>query len=198
NERLADAGAQASRLTDSGGESPSSELLRLRNQAGLLRQAQEEVERLKAEQNALRQQLQAALADATETRTNREQRVLAAKQEFAADLATSAIVYWSHHGRQIPETLGEIVAYALVRENIRALAATNGISEDQFELISRTIPPAGSPPTLLLREKQPWRQADGTWARVYATSAGGARVATSTNSDFTPWEQARLSQPGAL
>ncbi|HWI59828.1 MAG TPA: hypothetical protein VNZ22_21545 [Bacillota bacterium] len=90
---------QASRLPTASAEPASSELLRLRNQAGLLRQAQEDVDRLQAEANALRQQFQVALVDATETRTNREQRVLEAKQEFAGDLATSVILYWSSNSR---------------------------------------------------------------------------------------------------
>ena len=104
HEHLADRSAQPGSMADTPAESPSSELLRLRNQAGLLRQAQAEVERLKTEQDTLRQQLQAALADAAETRKNREERTLQAKQGFAASLATSTVVYWSHHGRQIPET----------------------------------------------------------------------------------------------
>lgn len=194
NERLADRSAQPGRMADTPAESPSSELLRLRSQAGLLRQAQAEVERLKTEQDTLRQQLQAALADAAETRKNREERTLQAKQKFAADLATSTVIYWSHHGRQIPETFEEIVAYASLPEHGRALAASNGISEAKFEFISRTIPPATDPPTLLLREKEPWQQSDGTWVRVYATSAGGTEVATSTNGDFTAWEQSRLQR----
>ena len=194
NKRLANRRAQPGRMADTPGEAPSSEVLRLRNQAGLLRQAQAEVERLKAEQDTLRQQLQAALADAAETRKNRDDRMLQAKQGFAASLATSTVVYWSHHGRQIPETFEEIVAYASLPEDGRALAASNGVSEAKFEFLSRTIPPATDPPTLLLREKEPWQQSDGTWVRVYATSAGSAEVVTSTNGDFTAWEQSRLQR----
>ncbi len=189
HERLSNLVAQARNLQPAS-TPPSAELLKLRNQAGLLHVAERDNARLKAEQDTLVQRLQAAEPAAAETISNREQRVLSVKTDFAQALGQSVQIYGAHHQRQLT-TIAEAVSYALLEDEIRAAAESNGFGPEQFELVAKELPPVSEPPVLMLREKQPCRQSDGTWVRVYVDTACGVQTPTSTNGDFTAWEQPR-------
>lgn len=157
-----------------------SELLRLRGEVGQLRNQKREYEKA----------LAALEPDAIITRSNRDAEVLNIKKAFAQDIAISVVVFWAHHGQRMPASLEEATSYALLKPEIQTPAQTNGITLDQFELLGTEVHPASDKVlSLIIREKQPVLEYDGTWVRVYVNSASAAEVATSTNGDFTTWEE---------
>ncbi|MEY2467199.1 MAG: hypothetical protein QOD03_1720, partial [Verrucomicrobiota bacterium] len=173
----------------------TAELLRLRGRAGSLRQAEQENIKLSKQLEALSQQLLATESDAAVTRSNRTQSLLKIKKDLASELGLSVQVFWAHHQRRMPATIAEALAYSDLKWETRAVAESNGISANQFEMLGNEIPEVSENlRILMLREKEPVSQYDGTWIRFYVDSTASVEIPVSTNGDFTVWERENWSK----
>jgi RNA polymerase sigma factor (sigma-70 family) len=187
NLRLSNLLAQASGLRDSDSQH---ELLRLRGEVGLLRQ----------QTNELARQLQALLAKAGQTALPPQgdaavepgrQSATAAKQ-----LCLALRMYAHEHQDQLPSGLtDELVPYVMDKYQKPAdFVQLAG----QFELVYRgsinlsNINHLNPGSVLLLRERQPWRTADGQWAKNYGCVDGSVERHAEPDGNFDAWEKRRL------
>ena len=183
------------------------ELLRLRGQVGLLRQAAQENPRLQADLDALTKKLQQTEAErGGEKGVSPEMQMLEQKSLLATVWGHAVLKFAEKNDGQMPSKLTAAAPYLNDNEllpsnwrnvdQISSQAATNGIVIDQFEIVyqgslsnvqdrSRTI---------LIREREPFHARDGRWTRAYVYANGFASVRWSDDGDFTAVEKEASSQ----
>jgi serine/threonine protein kinase len=141
----------------------------------------------------VKQRFSTTAEDAAIIRLSREEKLITVKKAFVEDLAMSVQVFWAHHQRHMPFSLEEALAYSPLNTDNKQAGEANGITADQFELTGHSLQPLTETgnyrPFLLLREKEPFQRNDGMWIRVYAEGNAAARVAISTNRDFSVFER---------
>jgi hypothetical protein len=154
-----------------------SELLRLRSQAGILRQELARAgKQTVVESHPPEAEAGAAPEEPMVTRQEQIQKVTRGR-----DVMLAVLVRLREIGRELPATLAD------------ALPADRRIEgADDFELVQggldlNSIPSPAH--TIVLREKQPWRGGGNRWHRVYAFADGHAEFASSITRDFTAWEE---------
>ena len=198
NRRLAEAlRAEAERP-----KADNRELLRLRGQVGLLRQAALENPRLQAELDNLAKKLEQSEASRKhDNATDPEQSMLVSKSLLATVWGYALLKFAKENDRQLPASLAAAAPYLNNNEllptnwrnvdQISSEAATNGITIDRFELVYQGSMTNVQDPghTILLREKEPYQASDGRWARTYVTATGLGGVRWSDNRDFTAVEK---------
>ena len=173
------------------------ELLRLRGQIGLLRQAARENPRLQAQLNELSNKLQQAEAERSgEKGGSPEMQMLTSKVVFSTVWGHALLKFAEKNDGQMPPSLDAAAPYLANNDllpsdwrnvdQINAQAATNGIAIDQFELVYRgSLTNVKEPSrTILMREKQPFHAMDGRWSRVYVYGNGLASTLWSDDGDF--------------
>ncbi len=177
---------EAQRLTDQlkaaseRSEADRRELVRLRAQAGTVRQAEQDKARLTAERDRLAQQAsQRPQAQPEDNPFDRRHGPGAAKVSHAKYLAYALINYAANHQGQFPANFAEAAPFL-----------HDELSEDANDLA--TLPPES---TIIIREKQPWLDQQGEWCKAYGMSDGCAIFRTSRKDDFEEWESIRIPKP---
>ena len=178
------------------------ELLRLRGQVGLLRQAAQENPRLQADLDALTKKLQQTEAErGGEKAGSPEMQMLQQKSVLATVWGLAILKFAEKNDGQMPSKLTAAAPYLNDNEllpsnwrnvdQISAQAATNGIAIDQFELVYQgSLMDLKDPArTILMRERAPVHAVDGRWNRAYVYANGYASVLWSENGDFTAVEK---------
>ena len=168
------------------------ELLRLRGQVSLLQRAAGENPRLQAEVDKLAQDLKQAEAQRLEQLLPKdpELRLLTRKTMLARVWGNALLGFAKRNEGQLPDTLAAAAPY-IVDEQMVTQATTNGISINDFELVYHGSLKGIEDPSkiILMREKQPFHEATGRWARVYVYGNGETSALSSDSEDFTAAEQ---------
>jgi RNA polymerase sigma factor (sigma-70 family) len=168
-----------------------SELLRLRNEVGMLRKQANDFGKVREENR----RLQAALSKSkTESQSQdsdkwgEEQKLQGiAKMNDAKMLVLGLMMYAADNNQQVPTTLEQAGPYLNFSDP--PLTQTN-----QFELVfqgdlSRIAAPATA---FIIREHDPFRTPDGGWARTYGFADGHCEVRKTADGDYTSWESQHL------
>ena len=187
NARLSDLAALAARPTVNNQE----ELHRLQTEVAVLRQRtngivklRDEAGRLQASLNDIRRDPQSVGTQPTvpseEART---------RTRYSMQLALAAMQYASDNGGQFPTHLTQAAKYFSAEVN----EAPN-LTFDQFEIVytgSRTALAKYAHPgsLILVRQRQPWKNADGKWAKAYAFTDGSGQVVSVPAGNFEVWEK---------
>ncbi len=162
-----------------------SELLRLRGQAVMLRQElAQESNRSATVSRAPRSATPDAPDEPIVSREESIQKMNQGKQWMVA-----LIIYASDHQDQFPATMAE-ASGNMPPESVA--------TSDKFEyLLSGTnISSVRSPATtIVLRERKPWKNANGRWNRTYAFADGHVELGRSDTPDFTAWEELKTKPP---
>ena len=158
-----------------------SELLRLRGEIGLLRQeiAQEADEPAKG---AMKPARAVAAAESREPLVTKSQAMV--KMNQGRQWVLALLLHAEANAGRLPATLAEAAKFAGSPEGA-----------DEFELIAGgDLQSVKAPGTIWLREKRPWKSADGRWNRGYGFADGHVEIAQSPNEDFSEWEQKKTVQ----
>ncbi len=162
-----------------------SELLRLRGQAGMLRQELAQASnRLATVSRAPRSASLDAPDEPIVSQEEAIQKINQGKQWMVA-----LIIYASDHQDQFPATMAEASG------NMPPEAVATA---DKFEYLlgSTNISSVRSPATtIVLRERKPWKNAHGRWNRTYAFADGHVELGRSDTPDFTAWEELKTKPP---
>lgn len=164
--------------------SERSELLRLRGEIGGLRRE------LAQETNELaslsRPRGAAGPSASAEPIVSRQQ--MMAKMNTGKQSMLSLIMYAADHGDRFPATLAEAIP-----PGSQLAQETEGYELVRGGLDLKSVPAVSS--TVVLREKQPWKGANGRWQRGYAFADGHVELASSDTPDFSDWEKEKEKGP---
>ena len=205
NRRLAEQAATAAEKA----QANVGELMRLRAKAGTLRDAELENARLKAavereRANAAKAAPAAPAAAPAPTAEDPFDRNFGpgSKQriETGKRWGLALRTYAASHQGQFPQTF-EQAADSLPNDLSAAENAQIRQAADQFEILYQglaadldKLPPESN---LILREKQPWQDSQGRWARTYVFADGSATILAPTDGKFDKWESIRIPKPNA-
>jgi RNA polymerase sigma factor (sigma-70 family) len=193
HERLANLAALAARPSANSLE----ELERLRNAAAALRGRTNELVKLREESRQLQASLSRSRPDPLGPNT--QPTVLSeeakARLEYIAGLSLALGEYCSKHDGRFPASLADTVPYF----EDQITQATN-FTADQFELVyagSRDALAKYANPgsILLIRQRQPWKNTDGRWVKVYFFARGDSRLISVADGDFEAWEKEHILPP---
>jgi hypothetical protein len=188
NQRLAEQMRVATERT----QADQRELLRLRGQAGTLRQTEQENARLKTERDRLVKQLAqpgAGQSKETESQETPERKLMRAKSVFGLRLGYALIVMAEENGGRFPDKLPGAVA-----ELLELIGAEQEIRPQHFELVYKGSWREANvmDRTILAREKVPFQLADGRWGRIYVFGDGHTEtVGADTPDGFAAVEKER-------
>ena len=115
-----------------------------------------------------------------------------AKSSYAGKLGLAILGYASDHQNQFPtnfEQVAKLVSAEIGTETNFTMA--------QFEIVyhgSRTALGKYANPgsILIIREKVPWKNTDGRWAKTYVFSDGGRTVYSVVDGNFDAWEKQHI------
>ena len=175
-------------------EKTSTELARLRAQAGKLGQLEREMASLKSAQQPRKP------APAPRLDDNPFDRFFGpgsdARVHDAKIWGYALNAYAQEHQDRFPVSLQEATSFLGPDDLTPEQKAQTAHTADQFELLYQgrredmtNPPPEGA---IVLREKQPWQTSKGEWARAYVYGSGGATIHTEPDGDFDKWESPRL------
>jgi hypothetical protein len=171
-----------------------SELLRLRNEVGMLRRGTNDLERLRLENSRLRPAAANAAPGSPATAEDAEAQQQAAIIGRLGDAKQSCLglfLFARDNRDQFPTNLDQLTPYLK-----GALTGTN-----DFELLCQGAPVAGltNPgSTIVLRERTARPASKGGWTKVYGFADGHAEAHfESQSSDFDAWETQRMPPPAS-
>ncbi len=207
NERLSNLTAAASRPALNSQDELQTlrdEVAGLRKQASDLAALREEDRQLQAALNRARTKFREDLHGPKDQQTA-ESPELNARTDYCMRLGGAMKMYARQHG-QFPTNLAQVAGIMSGEYGNR----TNftGFTPDQFEIVFQGLPPAPdkyAPPDkyahpndiIWIREKRPWRNADGKWVKVYTMVGGIGMVHSEVDGNFTAWENRRIVLPEA-
>jgi hypothetical protein len=176
-------------------ESENHELLRLRGELTLARR---ELDQLRVENPRLRESLAIAEQNSVKLTPIQEQekKLGGAKLNFMSAWVGALMRFADEKGR-FPETLEEARAY-LPQDANQQEWETFGLKGDDYEIPTLARDPAAKPENIIvLREKQPHQNSEGSWVRGYAFADGHSEVhGEQDKNGFATWEQKRGSSKG--
>ena len=183
-------------------EAGQRELMQMRSQAAALRQAQQELARLKGErERSVRQEQAKREVPTDENPFDRHHGAGAGtKVSCAKHLGLGLLMYAVDHDGQFPNGLEQ--ATPLLRDNFLKPELDNIVQQmDQFELLYRgtrqdldKLPPES---TIIVREKSAWVDQQGLWCKAYTMADGSSTIRSSMKDDFEQWERLRIPKPAA-
>jgi hypothetical protein len=187
NARLLDLAALAAWPTVNNRE----ELQRLQTEVAALRQQTNAVVKLRDQASRLRASLSDIRRNPESVNTQPTVRSEAAKirTRYSMQLALAAMEYASDHDGQFPTNLSQAAQY--FSPEVKDAA---NLTVDQFEIAytgSRTALAKYAHPgsLILVRQRQPWKNTDGKWAKAYAFTDGSGQVISVPDGDFEAWEK---------
>ena len=74
-----------------------------------------------------------------------------------------------------------------------------GLTPDRYEITYQgsVFELTNSPAIIVIREKEPWQTADGSWVRAYGFADGHSEIHKATDGNFETWEaQHMIPHPG--
>ncbi len=166
------------------------ELLRNRGRAAALRQIEQENARLKTERGALAKQIEDQSAKLPEQDPGFQLRrdKMTCLSNWGLGLKQYARV-----NNGLPANLAEAAPFISNSEfflsNLGAI-----IQNDLFEMVGQgPLTNLGDPARIIIvREREPVRVSNGSWARAYLFGDGHAEIHMARDGDFTTWEQEHL------
>jgi RNA polymerase sigma factor (sigma-70 family) len=193
NERLSNFLAQANRPNHPGDlEKLRDEVTMLRSQTNALKALQDEERRLQAALAKAREDLVGPKEDDFEW-----SETLGAKQKYIIELSNAIREYARNHQDRFPTSFDEAATYL----SAQARSDTN-FTPDQFEIVyqgsmSNAFNNTYAHPKriLLLRERQPWKNTDGKWVKLYEAIPGQKWNVSLPYNDFEAWEEQRIAPP---
>ncbi len=116
------------------------------------------------------------------------------KTRYAKDLGLTVLGYAADHQMRMPATLDQVAS--LFKQTNNQTNFTLG----QFELVyhgtrSALTNYAHWGQILLLREKQPWKTANGHWAKVYVRCDASGVALSAVDGNFEDWERRHIAPP---
>jgi hypothetical protein len=193
NESLSAAAAKAGQSSGLSREQLA-ELLKLRGQVGVLRKQAEDADKLRRENQQLRETSRKPVATpAADSDPAREEqkRTGIAKLTDAKYVTLALFLHAEENNGIFPTTLDEISA------RLRKLSADSGTPmtwTNQFELVMAGSREAIKNPasTILVREREAWPAPNGGWLKTYGFADGHSEIHKSDTGDFTAWEAERM------
>jgi type II secretory pathway pseudopilin PulG len=178
-------------------ESPSAnnldDLHRLREEAAALRQKTNGLAALEKDRQELNRTMAKARQDSQDTNVQHSawSEDAKAKAKYSGQLIGALMDYATQHQNQFPTNFDEAAAFVSAQTG-----KDTGFTPDQFEIVyqgSLTALGKYANPSLifLIREKQPWKNADGKWTKVYATVTG-VEVISLADGDFDAFEKKHI------
>jgi chromosome segregation ATPase len=195
SQQLADLNQQTAKLFDD-----QNELLKLRGEVGVLRQQTDELAQAKAELAAFRQKATDVeqAADAVASDQARFEGNQSAMVNAEKTLLLAMRVYANSHNNQYPTSLeqltnelsGEVTIAGVNQQLTNVISASGTISGVNLSSIEwwNTTTAEPVPNAVVLREHNSRRAPDGVWYRIYGFGDGSVQTASSTDGDFTVWE----------
>jgi prepilin-type processing-associated H-X9-DG protein len=160
-----------------------SELLRLRGQTGSLRRelAREMTPASKASRTTAASPGAAGVAEDQPVTQGESELKMARSRQFGL-----ALIMYAHQNQgRLPTSLADVQSLAGAAQGMDDLELVqSGVELTALKTPSRTI---------VLREKQPWKGANGRWNRSYTFADGHVEIARSDSIDFTEWEKSKTS-----
>lgn len=178
------------------------ELMQMRSQAAALRQAQQELARLKAERERWVQQEKAKRDVGTDENPFDRHHGAGAgiKVSCAKHLGLGLLMYAADHDGQFPNSLEQATPQLRNQFPQEAMDLTSQ-RMNQFELLHRgslgdleKLPPES---TIIVREKNAWVDQQGMWCKAYTMADGSSTIRSSMKDDFEQWERLRIPKPAA-
>jgi len=168
------------------------ELIEARQQANALRQQLTTLAALRQQSSELQAALQKARAganpEASEPLT--ETAETHARVRLGMSLGLAALQYAYDHGGTLPKD------FSSLGTNLPVTLQTN-IHASAFEVVYRgsrdSLTNYANPGAiLLLRERQPWKNTDGRWVKVYVHADGSGFMLSRTDGQFEEWEKRHM------
>lgn len=191
NQRLRDQGKTA---TDTS-QATARELLRLRAQAGAMRQLEQDNARLKSERDLAVKQAAQEQPEPDGPYDRLYGQGANTKMRHAMRWGIALSMYSRQPEGLFPERLQEVVPFLPADLSAEDKAQT-ALTADQYELLYHgrledmtNPPPEGA---IIIREKQPWQTTQGAWARAYIFGDGHGLVHSERDGKFESWEGPRL------
>jgi hypothetical protein len=193
NERLSNLVTQAT-SQPAGARTDLSELLKLRGELGRLRTELAEAKQLPAKAAS------ATKPDGTEfTAEDEAKRQGIAKLNYTKSLMLAFHMYANDNQGQFPTNFDQSLPYlpeeAKSEMNLKPgqfLPGTPkyGLTPDRYEILYHGAINALTAPaaTIVIGEKEPWQNEDGSWSRAYAFADGHSEIHKAVDGNFGPWE----------
>jgi RNA polymerase sigma factor (sigma-70 family) len=166
------------------------ELVEARQQANALRQQLPAVAALRQQSSDLQASLQKARVasegmDVPLTQTAETE----ARVRLGMSLGMAAMQYAADHGR-FPTELSQLGTKLPVglRTNVDAAKFEFAYQGSWDSLTNYAHPEA----IVLLRERQPWKNADGKWVKAYVSGAGSGFMLSRSDGQFDSWEKQHM------
>jgi cell division protein FtsL len=125
-----------------------------------------------------------------------------AKMNYTKEWIIAFLLYSQKNQDQFPASFEQAAPF--LREEAKAQAsqpsaAKYGLLTDRFEIVYQgSIKGLASPQSVIVvREKEPWPQADGSWVRAYAFADGHSEIHRAVDGNFAPWEAQHMATPPA-
>jgi RNA polymerase sigma factor (sigma-70 family) len=189
NDRLSSLAA----LAGSSSANNPDELNRLREEAATLRQKTNGLAAMQKDRWELNSALAQARQDSQDTNVQHSawSEDAKAKAKYSGQLIQALMEYATQHQNQFPTNLEEAATFVSARTGKDA-----GFTPDQFEIAYQgplTALEKYAYPSLifLIREKQPWKNTDGKWTKVYATVTG-IEIISLADGNFDAFEKKHI------
>ena len=184
------------RRSQSLGVEQFAELMKLRGESRLLGQQSNSLARLKEENLKLKSALTKAAASgpgpAAETEQQQQGRE---RMSYAKNWAQAFLTYAETNNSRLPASFDQVLNLAPDQTGAKIQ-----LDPGQFEITFQgSLKEPGilsaADHIIILREKQPWQGADGSWARTYSFLDGHSVIQVSSDGNFAPWEQQHAPPP---
>ena len=191
NQRLSNSVAQAN-SSSSRPDDQLTELLRLRGEVRLLRQQTNELGRLQQDSQQLRNQVLAGHRESVQLPTQGQFEWHQTNTINAARLVLLGMLIFSGDNHDLfPTNFSQISAYTEGMTN-----QTSGIGAEAFEFLEAGLTANNQNANrTILRERIPFRTADGKWARIYGFGDGHVEEQVSEDGNFGAFEQQHMVRP---
>ncbi len=183
-------------------EAGQRELMQMRSQAAALRQAQQELARLKSErERSVQQERVKREVPTDENPVDRHHGAGASTKVICAKhLGLGLLIYAADHDGQFPNSLEQVTPQLKAQFTEEEMGLiTQGMN--QFELLHRgsrgdleKLPPES---TIIVREKNAWVDQRGLWCKTYTMADGSSTIRSSSKDDFEQWERLRIPKSAA-
>ena len=109
---------------------------------------------------------------------------------FCMQLGLAVMTYASKHGDRFPPSLSQAAEYLPANFRAKLNSAPDGFQLMYTGTRTALFAKYAHPEELILiRQRQPWRNTDGKWVKVYGLADGSGRILSIADGNFDAWEQ---------